>query len=220
MSQGLKFGGQYIKFQEHTIFISHGNKKLQIGFGIFNLPRVKTCPGMTVTTADKIGCDKYCYAKYSSEYPSIKKSREQNYQATQDPTWTYHLIMQARMPKYFRVHESGDFFNQWYLDDWFYIAKHFYNTIFVAFTKSHFLDFSEKPGNFKIFSSVSEDYPEGSPTLPKAYTGYNQHPGSYRCTGMCHECLYCWSLEGGDVSLAWHGPTRNKKICNWTFNPW
>jgi len=63
------------------------------------------------------------------------------------------LIAVGNMQQDIRIHDSGDFFNQEYLDFWFAIAEATPDKIFYAYTKSLTLDFSAMPENMRITQS-------------------------------------------------------------------
>ena len=54
---------------------------------------------------------------------------------------------------FIRIHDSGDFYSQAYLNNWIEIAGAFPKKTFYAYTKSIHLDFSRLPKNFKIVQS-------------------------------------------------------------------
>ena len=53
-----------------------------------------------------------------------------------------------------RLHDSGDFYSQEYLDAWATIAATFPRVIFYAYTKSLHLSFDNVPANLHIIQSV------------------------------------------------------------------
>jgi sulfatase maturation enzyme AslB (radical SAM superfamily) len=119
--------------------IQKGNTKLPSAY-MFNLPAGKeicnrTCSG--------------CYAiKEQIRYPNVVAARNERYQAALQPDFSRRVIaeLQAlkRKPKYFRIHSSGDFFSQLYLNDWTRIATAVPEIIFYAYTKrSKDFDFSQ-----------------------------------------------------------------------------
>lgn len=60
-----------------------------------------------------------------------------------------------------RIHDSGDFFSQDYLDAWKAIAAAFPSVIFYAYTKSLHLDIeTDKPLNLRITQSLGGKYDE------------------------------------------------------------
>ena len=70
-----------------------------------------------------------------------------------------------------RIHQSGDFYSQEYLDKWIKIANSLPMVKFYAFTKSFTLDFSDIPDNLVIYQS----------------------------TGSCHDELIDWEKNTGRV---------------------
>ena len=156
------------------------NKKMKptdnIGFLIFSLPAVYTCPYATAQ------CLKYCYAKSAYMYPSVCTNHAGNYVASLQPTFvedTCKAIETAIYTKkggirkafinpktgepkkiYVRIHESGDFYSKAYLLKWVEIAKRFPELQFFAYTKSvpYFYDL-ELPKNFVVRFSIFPDTP-------------------------------------------------------------
>ncbi len=53
-----------------------------------------------------------------------------------------------------RLHDSGDFYKQSYLDVWSRVAENHEDIIFYAYTKSHHLDYSKAPKNLHIIQSL------------------------------------------------------------------
>lgn len=133
----------------NKIYISKGNKKLnptkKVKYMIFNLPAQKTCPFATNA------CKKACYAKKAEKcYPSVLPCRENNYFLSMQDTFVVDMIVtinnMLNTPSYskakhviFRIHESGDFYSQEYVNKWETIInyfKHVKKLKFVAYTKS------------------------------------------------------------------------------------
>ena len=121
---------------------------------IFNLPAIKACPNHK-------DCAKTCYAlKAQRLYWTAAQSREDNFRvAKKDPDKLKHfLIATMSNHRYLvcRIHESGDFFNQEYVDMWYEVAKVLPNIKFYAYTKTRDLwDFSKLDSlpNVNIISS-------------------------------------------------------------------
>jgi len=187
------------------LYISRGNSKTG-KIPTFSLPAVMTCPGMTPY------CQKICYAKRDEiRFPNVRIARLRNFVhiINRPLEWQEEIIawIKRYKPKYFRVHEGGDFFAQRYLDDWFYIAESCPNTRFMAYTKSFFLDYSKKPDNFVIYWSIMPDTPKEK--IPKrglyAYTECGPS-SAFICPYKavpCSTCLYCY-LGLGDVRFTRH----------------
>ena len=147
---------------------TQGNEKLNkgnggvyriLGYGIpadFDFDGGNTCPGASA-------CRAVCYAKQGRYImPNVRDARMHNLayflkygraefvlMAEQDLTRfvkRYNVV---------RIHDSGDFFSQDYVDAWKDIASLFPQTIFYAYTKSHHLDFvTDCPANLRIVQSL------------------------------------------------------------------
>jgi hypothetical protein len=184
------------------------NRKLGKKIGVFNLPSGCTCPGKTPLCT---GC---CYAKKAERcYPSARNKRQENLVVAMSPD--FGGIMAAEVLKSgvlrVRIHESGDFFDQYYLDKWISVAQMCPLVNFLAFTKSFTLDFNRRPPNLVIYASVDPTTP-GQPPVPAGLftaslvpKGGTPAPGGHVCQPMvvtkkhnyCGDgCDYCWKNQG------------------------
>jgi hypothetical protein len=145
---------------------TQGNAKLNktgrvLGYGIpadysFTVDgyRMNTCPGA-------LACRAVCYAKQGSyTWPAVRAARAHNLEhflAVGPERFAADAI--ADLTRYVkrydivRVHDSGDFFSQDYLDAWLTIARAFPATRFYCYTKSFHLDWSRTPSNFAVTQS-------------------------------------------------------------------
>ena len=129
-----------------------GNRKLPRTTGIWNLPSGITCPNST----DE--CRKHCYAKKAERmYPQTLPFRHINLKLSQFSDIFIETIADEIHRKKrcyaIRIHESGDFWSQSYLNDWIDLAKMFPDIVFYAYTKSYHLDFSKRPKNMLVLLS-------------------------------------------------------------------
>lgn len=156
----------------NTLKWTEGNAKLVkssgdtyriLGYGIpadYNFDNgifggANTCPGASA-------CKAVCYAKQGRYVmANVRDARLHNLTAFltfgANGFAAYAINDLKRLSKRFnvvRVHDSGDFFSQEYLNTWFAIAAALPGVIFYAYTKSHHLDFSAMPANFRIVQSV------------------------------------------------------------------
>jgi hypothetical protein len=175
------------------MYISKGNMKTG-NIPTWSLPSKVTCPGSTIE------CRKHCYAaKAERMYKQVLPCRQTNLDATMENQFVDNVNtwLTKNKPSYFRIHESGDFYCQVYLNRWFEIANLNPGVKFLAFTKSFKLDYSNKPENLTIVFSVMPD--SNTNTLPKgqyAYAGdcqYSKHD-TLECPGNCQTCGMCWEL--------------------------
>ena len=182
----------------------------------FSLPAEVTCPNATDL------CKKYCYAKKAERmYPKVLPSRKRNYRATKDRHFVqvmWHDLSDLKS-EYIRIHESGDFYSQEYLNKWFKICKLLYYKKFLVYTQMYDLDWSNKPDNLIVYWTVWPDtnlskVPEGlrayvidsgSNKIPK----YKTEPKCKICTKgkgnklICNDCMWCYEGKG-DIKFKIH----------------
>lgn len=176
---------------------SKGNRKLPNTTLIWNLPAGKTCPNKTKE------CEKYCYAKKAENiYPQVLPFRERNYRISKfkyfkEIVINYLLNIKDNTWNTLRIHESGDLFNQRYLDDWIDITKKFQDKTFYAYTKSKHLNFHKKADNFIVLVSddnvTEEDIEEYKKTFNGVACVETKLKGFYNCPMDCKICNYCYS---------------------------
>ena len=172
---------------------------------IWNLPAKLTCYKPSPL------CAKHCYAMATeNRWPNATKCRFDNLKSTKDINFVDNLICVIRSEViknkkfngHVRIHESGDFYNQEYLDNWIAVANYFKEIKFLAFTKSFKLDFGNKPSNLELVMSVWEDthtneMPKGFPIRFTGMKGDN----AFQCQvtkgkHKCNECGFkCWNLS-------------------------
>lgn len=172
----------------------------------FSLPAKQTCPGCTVQCAAK------CYARKAEiAYPTVLPSRKRNWKLTKNDRFVDNMIsiVKAKGKKWFRIHESGDFYSQSYLEKWVAIVAACPEVKFLAFTKSFKLDFTAalKLPNLSLVWSVWPDTDMSKvPAGPRAYAGDCGTENTLECPGNCDTCMVCWSLSkrGIDVHFDLH----------------
>lgn len=181
--------------------ISTGNMKMKDVL-IFSIPAVITCPYHTEQ------CKQRCYAKKAERlYPQTLPARHRNLEATHETTFAADMIaeiykMNSKRKKYkmFRIHESGDFYNEKYFQAWLKVIVEFPEIQFLAFTKSTFVKkyLDVLPDNLQLFYSVWPDTVKENIVyeLPLAMAGdckrlYNKDV--FECKGNCNECWHCFT---------------------------
>lgn len=110
--------------------LKYGNAKLHNTL-VFNLPATqevcgRVCPG--------------CYAiKAQRIYPNVLPYRERMLAASRSSSFTTDIltdIQSCRKPfQFIRIHESGEFYSQDYIDSWTAIASSVPDKTFYAYTK-------------------------------------------------------------------------------------
>ncbi len=161
---------------------SKGNSKLGKHILIFNLPAGKTCPGALFCKAfavvgengkrhvvDGEHTEFRCFAATSeAQYTNTFISRARNLKmivdAIQDGSVVdliHNSIQENRTKKteLVRIHESGDFFTEAYLDAWIEVAKRNPDLKFYCYSKSLNLFVNrELPENFYMTASYGGKY--------------------------------------------------------------
>ena len=138
---------------------SFGNEKLsKLDTVSFNIPAFRSADGFE--TCPKAGaCATLCYARQGHYMmPHVAATREFNLKIVRGDLSTFVFLATEDLlkikNKIIRVHDSGDFFSQKYMDAWFFLARSFPDKKFYAYTKSLHLDQSKCPENFQIVQSV------------------------------------------------------------------
>jgi len=191
----------------NPIQISKGNTKTG-RIPAFSLPPIKSCPNNKF-------CAKQCYAVKSYRmYPSVKTAWNNNFEIAQRGSLVDEFMQwyesKRKKPKYFRIHVSGDFYNEDYFMKWIDIAKRCPDTKFLAFTKVHKLASIPRSGNFELVCSMFKGMDDSG--IPHdaaiAYAGkeedYNNMREFIECPGNCETCGVCWSLSKKNISVRFH----------------
>lgn len=195
--------------RELSIRISLGNAKVGT-IAQFNLPPVISC-------LNSAGCSKYCYAKQAyKQYTETKKAWDKNLRVCSFDLDTFKHNMRDFLtiykPRYFRLHSSGDFFSQAYLDAWFKVIREFPDITFLAYTKSYnnrsdhrYLKFNNIPKNLKLYFSIepNEKLPKEKPkTVKYTYMASDIRSKGLACpatleghTITCDKCLRCFNMN-------------------------
>jgi len=101
----------------------------------------------------------------------------------------------------FRWHTAGDILDQNYLSMMYVIARCFPETKFLAFTKKHGLNFSNKPKNIAIVFSMWKDWGNTRKPFPRAWMLDKKNPDTRipknvkHCKNDCSKCFLCWNLK-------------------------
>jgi len=76
-----------------------------------------------------------CYAlKIQKLRPVVASSWEANFKVSQEVDFSERMVVHKKF-KYVRVHASGDFYSQEYINKWVKIAERYPDVIFYAYTK-------------------------------------------------------------------------------------
>lgn len=209
-----------------NIYISQGNRKLKRNdksyFLIWSLPSEVTCPYATSL------CKASCYAKKAERmYKAVLPCRERNLQESRKSSFvtdmvqaiTYHINLPKNRDKqaYFRIHESGDFYNLPYLLKWMEIAEQLPDVTFMAYTKSvSFINtvYKHIPKNLVIRYSIWDDTREkdvqiaqkiGLPIFTAKDRDKLETLKEYSiCHNDCSACKKCYSKKYEKIAIAIH----------------
>lgn len=210
-----------------NICISNANDKLSdnenYSFYIFNLPSLITCPYSTNI------CRKTCYAKSAENmFPLVRSSRSRNLEESKKDSFVNDMVdyiaylINSKKNKnkqiIFRLHESGDFYNQEYVNKWIEIAGNFreYNIIFQAYTKSikFFKDKNLNDINIKILFSEMPDTKAKDLELAKQMNmsifkllpvGEKEDKDMIICPTECTKCMMCYKGNDKLIYVKQHG---------------
>tara|TARA_R110000796_G_scaffold3799_1_gene14633 strand:- start:370 stop:975 length:606 start_codon:yes stop_codon:yes gene_type:complete len=104
----------------------------------FGITAYKSITGKIICPfADK--CVKYCYAqKGAYSWSNVKPAFEKRYEITKQDNFIELMNKEIKRKKvdFLRVHDSGDFYSNAYIQKWFKIANQNPNVNFYAYTKS------------------------------------------------------------------------------------
>lgn len=118
--------------------LTNGNKKVEAL--LFSLPPVTSC-------MNHASCASTCYAvKSYKQYPSVRNLWDSNMSLATNNLWSLYGDIVAQLSKtkktVVRIHQSGDFIGQQYLNMWAKIAQEFKHIMFYGYTKvDNILDF-------------------------------------------------------------------------------
>lgn len=135
---------------------SNTSKLKKEGIVSFSIPAYKSKKLNFITCPNSGYCKSLCYALQGRYlFKNVINAREYNLKVSLQANFVNLAIKDLKRlkAKYIRLHDSGDFYSQKYLNNWFKIASNFPDKIFYAYTKSNNLDFSNLPSNFKIIFS-------------------------------------------------------------------
>lgn len=143
-------------YKQYKISISTGNTKLaQDGIACFDIPQASTCRGAG-------SCLGFCYASLGNYTYRVKvQNMLNNFYTSLNPEVFTPEVKKSyeKLPRYIktiRLHSSGDFYNQEYLDTWVKIMRETPEFRYYAYTKSLDLDWTEalKLNNFFRIQSI------------------------------------------------------------------
>ena len=103
----------------------------------FTLPALQTKEGFK-TCPNASACAVGCYARQGAYvFSNVAKKHHANFAATLSPTFINDMLQEINKlkPDLIRIHDSGDFYNESYLQSWLTIIKITPKVKFYAYTK-------------------------------------------------------------------------------------
>jgi hypothetical protein len=178
--------------KKSNLFISKGNMKVHAA--IFNLPCRKTCKS-------GLECHKFCYAaKAERLYPNVKPCREKNLKESKLNSFVPRIVEMILKSKqeFFRIHESGDFYNVLYILKWFEVCRLLPQVKFYTYTKrtdlfDHVI-LSNKPDNLTLSLSLDgiKEGNIGQLTVPNGYDNLAiTHKDQSTCPAQLNDNIKC-----------------------------
>jgi hypothetical protein len=198
-----------------------GNSKLAklktIGWGIPANIDFTDADGVERNTCPRAGaCAGVCYAKQGQYVVgSTKAARARALAQTMTATFAADAI--ADLTRFerlgyrtVRVHDSGDFYSQSYLNAWYAIARALPGLKFYSYTKSLHLDlWSGKPGNFQLVQSEGgkmDDAIDASKPHSRIFSSHAARRAMGYGDGSNTDTL---AIRGhGKIGLVYHGPKK------------
>ncbi len=170
----------------------------------FSLTPIKSCPNCKYCFQTEYKLQ--CYAvKAYKQYTNVKTAWDENLYLAENFPGVQCMDIVKYLDKtkkvFFRIHVSGDFFDQRYLNMWIWITKQFKHIKFLAFTKAFKLDYSNIPKNMKIIYSIMPNMPMPIKKGSRAYCGNIPKTNKHKvrsCPGNCESCGMCWNLENNE----------------------
>lgn len=217
---------QYKKEVSLSLCVSAGNQKIGRINNISVAP-VITCHGICKY------CKDHCYdLKANLQYPDVVKARARNTVLLRNHPMEFFaqaLTAAKRQRKgLFRWNVGGEIDSVCHFEMIVRIAQLVPDTMFLLFTKRHFLvnSWIEKngiiPENLKLIFSVWPGMEVENPyNFPVSCPYPNEKPETWKtCIGNCEKCaelkIGCWYAEKGDtIGFHYHGTETAEFTAQW-----
>ena len=209
----LKFSGNNRKMLK----LSKATGKKVYAFDLpagWSCPAAKACLSKADRTTGKITDGKdikfRCYAaSLEAAFPSTRALRWHNYDLLRN-TSNIEKLLENSLPSglgILRIHSSGDFFNETYLNAWISVARNHPLTIIYGYTKR--LDLLARltqplPGNMRLVTSAGGMYDGTNVKLPIA-TVVTDHNHPFPVFDVDEKSELHILKGGGDFGLIIHG---------------
>jgi hypothetical protein len=195
------------------VSFGEGNEKLGSIF-TFSLPSQITCPGSSQW------CRKKCYGKrYERLRFKCRNAYERNFALSKTPEKFSRLMIGVipRILSSFRIHVSGDFYCQEYIESWIKICSTFPTINFWAYTRSWnvisligSLKKLRNLSNVQLFASTDPTMPLPPKDWRIAFIDEDFRAEGIDCPAQINEritcltCGYCLNKDQGNVVFKVH----------------
>lgn len=189
--------------------ITPGNSKMGKDVACWSITPVKTCKPTEWCLKGNNGKPR-CYAlRGRMVFPNVKKSFDRKLKASKRADFVDKMVDEIqRMGKPMcRIHVTGDFYSEEYIDKWIEIARRCPDVIFRTTTRrtdftAKLYEFNTLP-NVRIRESVDPSKPEPVTFLPVAAAGVEFDDGLrpvIHCGDGCVKCGYqCWHSDDHEI---------------------
>lgn len=187
--------------------IQKGNSKLAAAnIYMFNLPATREVCGMQCRGCYAIGEQK--------RYPTVLPARQARYEASLQPDFSSRVVSEINRirnrPTMFRIHSSGEFYDQAYINKWYTIASKLPDITFYAYTKRmKEFDFSKLKSlpNFVVIDSFHYgglNYGKLDKAPKDAFICPEQPKANVSCGKTCTWCMDKQGAEANGVFFKQH----------------
>lgn len=195
------------------ISLSKANRKVGRVMS-FSLPALVTCPGAS------LWCRKHCYALRMGAYrPNCRGAYDRNFSLTRDPERFVRTMLECLPADLagMRIHVSGDFHSQAYLEAWWSVCAARAETLFWGYSRSwtvpHLLpalDRLRSLPNVQIFASLDATMPSPPEGWRVAFVESDVRAYGLPCRqqhgqeASCLACGHCFRRNRGHVVFNVH----------------
>lgn len=178
-----------------------GNLKMGPQVFLYNLPAKSTCTPTEWCLKGKNNKPR-CYALRNNYlFPSVIKAAKERLKISKRKDFVDQMVeaIHKKNVNYFRLHSSGDFYNEEYVKKIIEISKQCPETLFRTTTRRHdltdiILELDSLP-NFIVRESLDTERQE--PIMGLKFAALSQLPvakDAFKCPGDgCEKCQhYCW----------------------------
>jgi len=203
----------------------------------FGLPARLSCPRANGSICDNCYADNGAYKWRSTKFAQMTRFKW-TIESMRTPdgrrAWVYHMICAISGETYFRIHDSGDFFNVEYAKCWLEVIRALPGTKFWAPTRAWQLPngvlpvFDPLMGVLRQIAALPNvtvrpsalDFGDLPPVIQGLHAGSSaamsdasqayQCPARAKYDNTCGPCRHCWEEKSTPVNYAAHAIGKRK----------